>query len=160
MGPVSSGRDPRALRYRHQTKRAKKRLWRRRKASSRWRAPWSRRYPTRCSGWSWPTGTRSSRTSAARCASTTSASSRRIGSWWSCRRTTSAAVASSTDTSEYTHATRPEVELHEGQSEREEDLREVQGDSSPRHRQGDLREPTTQATAGLNLFTPQHQHLM
>jgi endonuclease/exonuclease/phosphatase family metal-dependent hydrolase len=61
------------------------RVWPRRTASSRSRAPSSRRSPTRQPAWSSPTGTRCSPTSRGRCASTTSGSSPRTAWWWSSR---------------------------------------------------------------------------
>ncbi|CAA9353043.1 MAG: Translation initiation factor 1, partial [uncultured Nocardioidaceae bacterium] len=72
---------------------------RRRKGSSRSRAPLWRLSRTPCSGSSSPTGTRFSPTSAARCASTTSGSFLRTAWWWSSRPTTSPVDASSTATS-------------------------------------------------------------
>jgi hypothetical protein len=45
---------------------------------------------------------------------------------------------------------KPRKKLDESPAERQEDLRQVQGDSPARSRDGDLREPAAQAAAGLS----------
>src|SRR4051812_4014832 len=65
---------------------------------------------------------------------------------WSCLRTTSRADGSSTATS---RSHDPENLTHEGQAERQEDLRQVQGDPPPRPGHGHLRQPAPQAAPGL-----------
>jgi hypothetical protein len=50
----------------------------------------------------------------------------------------------------FAHAEPDRKKLDEGPAERQEDLRQVQGDSPARSRDGDLRESPPQATAGLS----------
>ena len=49
-------------------------------------------------------------------------------------------------------APRIRKKLDEGSAERQEDLRQVQGDSPPRSRDGDLRQPAPQAAPGLRIL--------
>src|SRR5205085_8818901 len=108
-----------------------------RKTRSCSRALSSSRCPTPCSECSSRTGTRYWPTSRGRCACTTSASCPAIACRWSSLPTTSAGVGSPTGTS------------NEGTTERQEDVREVQGDPSPRPGDGDLQQSASQAEAGV-----------
>src|SRR6478735_4507316 len=86
------------------------------------------------------------------------------GLWWSSLRTTSRVAGSSTATSRScrrpprrSDGTDPEnLTSHEGQAERQEDLRQVQGDPPSRPGHGHLRQPAPQAAPGL---THDHLHL-
>src|ERR1043166_7398447 len=111
--------------------------WLKKKRRSRSKARSSKRSRARCSGCTSTTSTRTcSPRSPGRCASTTSASFRAIGSRWSCPPTTSPEEGSRTDTDE-------------SQSFSQAHVRALPCDQAARQDHGHLHEPAPQAEAGL-----------